>query len=420
MKILHISHSDIVGGAARASYRLHKALLNSDIDSQMMVRVKKTDDWTILNPKSHLSKLAYTFSPTIGSYINKLQKSKNINLRSGNWLPSNWANKINSSDADLVNIHWIGNETLSIRDIGRIKKPIVWTMHDMWPFCGAEHYAEDSINARWRSGYTKGNRSNNDSKIDIDKLVWLRKTKAWKETNIYTVSPSQWLAECAKQSSLFQNRPITVIPNPLDTDIYKPLDKKICRDILKLPQGKNIILFGAIGGGNDPRKGYDLLINALGKLKSKIDVKSTICVVFGQSKPYKLPDLPFTTLWLGHLYDDTTLSLLYNSANVMIVPSRVDNLPQTATEAQSCGIPVIAFNTTGLQDIIAHLETGYLAKAFDTEDMANGIQLILNEQNNNDNFSIQARKRAVHLWSTQTVISQYHNLYKEILFLHRK
>ncbi|HHR6038930.1 TPA: glycosyltransferase family 4 protein [Providencia alcalifaciens] len=415
MKILHISYSDILGGAARATNRLHKALLESGINSEMMVRIKKTDDWRISSPTTRLEKLTTIFRSSIGLNINKLQHSDNINLRSGNWLPSNWAKKINASDADIVHIHWIGSETLSIKDIGKIKKPIVWTMHDMWPFCGAEHYTNDDPDSRWITGYENKNRISREHGADIDKLVWKRKLHLWNTDNMHMVSPSQWLANCAKKSHLFQNSSISVIPNPLDTEIYQPLDKSFCRKLLKLPENKNIILFGAIGGGNDPRKGYDLLIEALHKLQNTININSTVCVIFGQSEPKNSPKLPFPTYWLGHINDDPTLSLLYNSANVMVVPSRQEAFGQTASEAHACSVPVVGFYTTGLTDIVEHKKTGYLATPFDTTDLANGIEWVLRNESQQSNLKLTARSKAINYFSNKTISEKYITLYNTIL-----
>ncbi|MBN4866507.1 MULTISPECIES: glycosyltransferase family 4 protein [Providencia] len=415
MKIIHLSNSDISGGAARAAYRLHKALQESGIDSQMFVRTKKSDDWTVLSTLSNTKKLFNLLRPTLGKKLSKLQHSDNINLRSVNWLPSSWSKEINSSDIDIVNIHWVGSETLSIEDIGQIKKPIVWTMHDMWPFCGAEHYTNDDQKARWLTGYKKNNRLPHESKIDIDRLTWERKKKAWKNTNMHIISPSQWLADCAKQSVLFQNNHISTIPNPLDTNVYQPIDKNFCKRMLKLPIDKNIILFGAIGGGNDPRKGYDLLKKALFQLRNLIDPNSVECVIFGQSEPKSPIELPFNTHWLGHINDDITLALIYNTATLMVVPSRAENLPQTATEAQSCGIPVVCFATTGLLDTVDHEKTGYLVKPFDTMELASSMAQILNDSQKQLYLSKGAREKALSSWRKDIIIEHYNDIYQSIL-----
>lgn len=414
MKVLHVSHSDISGGAARAAYRLHRAQLAVGIDSRMLVRSKKSDDWTVQGPVSRIEKLVNIMRGFIGSHLMKLQHSKNVNFHSGNLLPSKLAKEINVSDVDVVNLHWVAGETMSIEDVGRIKKPIVWTMHDMWPFCGAEHVTGYDVNARWRAGYTKANRGENELGLDLDRYVWQRKLKAW-QPPMHIVAPSHWLAECAKGSKLFEGKSVNVIPNTLNTDVYKPLDNAFCREALNLPSDKKIILFGAMGGGRDPNKGYDLLISALEHLSLSVKDDSVHCVVFGQSEPQKAPELPLKTKWLGHIHDDATLALLYNAATVMVVPSRQENLPQTATEAQACGTPVVAFDCTGLRDVVEHQQTGYLAKAYDSVDMAAGLQWILDNPVEYERLGKNARQRAEKLWNTNIVVEQYRAVYTKVL-----
>ncbi len=414
MKVLHVSHSDMSGGAARAAYRLHRAQLAAGIDSRMLVRSKKSDDWSVQGPVSRLEKLVNIVRGSIGQLFMRLQRSQNVNFHSGDWLPSNLAKKINASDIDVVNLHWVAGETMSIEDIGRIKKPIVWTMHDMWPFCGAEHVTDYNTNARWRTGYTKANRGDSERGLDLDRYVWQRKLKAWQHP-IHIVAPSRWLAECAKGSKLFEDKLINVIPNTLNTDFYKPLENTFCREALNFPSDKKIILFGAMGGGRDLNKGYDLLVAALEHLSVNLKANDVLCVIFGQSQPQQAPELPFKTLWLGHIHDDATLALLYNAATVMVVPSKQEAFGQTASEAQSCGTPVVAFNCTGLTDVVEHQQTGYLAKAYDSHDMAVGLQWILDNPAECKRLGKNARLRAEKLWNTNIVVEQYRAVYTDVL-----
>ena len=415
MKILHLSQSDIIGGAARAAYRLHTAQLATGLESRMLVRVKRTDECEILGPSTFFDKASNSVRAILGAKFNKLQNNKKIAIQSTNLIPSNWSKIINSGDFDIINIHWVGNEAISITDISKIKKPIIWTMHDMWPFCGSQHYTDEFDSAMWIQGYTKENKSRDGKLIDLDRLIWEKKLKKWKNVKMNIVSPSQWLSDCASKSYLFKNYPIHVIPNPLNMDVYKPLDKNFCRDVLNLPKDKYIILFGAIGGGSDPRKGYDLVLSALNELKKIIDPDSVVCVIFGQSKPVSVLNLPFETHWLGHINDDTTLSIIYNAATVMLVPSKAENLPQTATEAQACGIPVVAFNTTGLKDAVDHMRSGYLADPFDTFDFAKGIKWIIEDDSRLHELSNCARRRALKSWSEDIIVDKYNMLYKEVL-----
>ncbi|ENJ3970233.1 glycosyltransferase [Salmonella enterica] len=413
MKPLIIAQNDIVGGAARATYRLHRALRLAGVDSEMRVRNKYSDDPYITGANSKKEKLINAIRPRLGQLIDKLQKTDNYNFHSGNWVPSSWSKEINSSDAAVVNLHWVSGETMSLKDIGKIKKPVIWTLHDMWPFCGSEHYAPDEKNSRWAVGYTAQNRPKTESGIDTDKIAFLRKGMSW-NTPMHIVSPSSWLADCAKRSELFRHSNITIIPNALDTSIYKPIDKNFSRSLLGLPSDKTIILFGAIGGTKDKRKGYDLLIESLKSLSNNISNDDVVCAVFGQSEPKEKSDIPFNVKWLGHVNDDVTLSLIYNSADVMVVPSRQEAFGQTASESLSCGTPVVAFCCTGLTDVVGHMKDGYLAKPFDTQDMAAGIKLIIEDEKLNREMSAKGREKAVSLWDFSVVAGQYKELYRKV------
>lgn len=414
MKPLLLSHGDLQGGAARATYRLHRALHGSKVESTLRVRNKQSDDWTVVGPVHKLDKVWNRARAPGGSILTKLQRTNNQNLHSMNMLPSRWSAQINRSNADLVNLHWIAGDTISIEDIVRIRKPLVWTMHDMWPFCGAEHYAPDNPGARWRVGYAASNRPDGHAGLDLDRLTWRRKHKAWRKP-MHVVCPSSWLAECVRSSALMADWPVSVIPNVLDTRIFKPLDKMFSRATLNLPADKTLVMFGAIGGGKDFRKGFDLLLASLDCLRN-LDLSGDVeLVVFGQSKPKSEPDLHFPVHWFGHVHDDPTLALLYNAADVMIVPSRQENLPQAATEAQACGCPVVAFNTTGLKDVVEHQKTGYLANAFDVQDMARGISWVLEDAQRYRALSASARERAVSLWSPEVVVPQYLEVYQQVI-----
>lgn len=418
MRILSLNYTDYIGGAAKAAYRLHNALRmsSSDVENTLLVRIKSTDDPAVkVFGSGHLNPFRIKF----GGQIQKLQRTCNENLHTGNWLPSNLSNYINNSNADVVHLHWVAGEMLSIADLGNIDKPIVWTLHDMWPFCGSEHvdynYDDDP---RWVGGYTKINRGHSDSWIDVDKLVWDKKIKFWEKRNkFHIVGPSQWMSSCAEKSLLFRDSGISTIPNCLDLSVFKKLNKFFCRETLSLPRDKKIILFGAIGGAKDKNKGFHFLVEAINKLYNGIVNKDEVlCVVFGQSKPEECTEIPFDTIWTGHLYDDTSLSLLYNAADVMVVPSIVESFGQTASEAQACGCPVISFRTTGLTDIIVDNETGFLVNKFDSVDMSEAIaSVIFGCTDKWRQLSNNAVARAAVLWGYDVVSAQYISIYEKML-----
>jgi glycosyltransferase involved in cell wall biosynthesis len=414
LKVQLIAYSDARDGASRAMSRLHQALQQTGHDATALVRLKQGDEAAVSGPTGISSRLLNKLRMPVGLQLLKLQRPTDENFRSLNALPSLLANTVNGSDAEIVNLHWVGGETLSIEDIGRIRKPLVWTLHDMWPFCGAEHYAPDDAGARWRTGYKPANRTLGTTGLDLDRWVWQRKRASWKHP-MQIIAPSRWLADCARESALFQDWPVSVIPNVLDTSLYQPLDRTFCRQALGLPLEGRIILVGAIGGSRDPRKGYDLLLDALVHLGARYSRGDLQCVVFGESAPTVMPSIPFTVRWMGHLNDDFTLALLYNAADVMVVPSRQENLPQTATEPQACGCPVVAFDCTGFPDAVEHLQTGYLAKAYDTVELAAGIDWVLTDDARREQLGRQARKRALRLWSAEVLVPQYVQAYEQAI-----
>jgi glycosyltransferase involved in cell wall biosynthesis len=412
MKVCHLSTYDCFGGAARATNRLHQAYCKAGIPSRMQVAVKHGDLSTVDGSSHKFQKAVNFLKPRLGIYLMRLQQSPQLGLHSPALFPSRLTQKLNASDADLLHLHWICDEFLSVEEIGRLRKPLVWTLHDMWAFAGAEHYTGDTAEARWRVGYTSQNRPVGHRGLDLDRWVWNRKRRAWKQ-RIHIVTPSQWLADCVKDSYLMGNWSISVIPNVLDTERFRPWDKMMARQILGLPQKQQLVLFGAMKGGQYPRKGWDLLQLALAKLSSNI--ANFAGVVFGESEPKDPPQLGLPLYWLGHLSDETTLALLYSAADVTVVPSRQDNLPQAGTEAQSCGCPVVAFKTGGLPSVVGHGETGYLATPFDTDDLAQGIQWVLADQERYEELSKQARDRAVQLWSAPVIVKQYLEVYQQVI-----
>ena len=411
MKVLIISKEDMQGGAFIAAYRVHNALLKNGVDSLMWVDKKTSDDLTVVGPTTKIAKLLANLRPSlINHLLVKLQKTNNKVIHSPSVLPSTLVKRINESDADIINLHWIQNEMLSIKDISKIKKPIVWTLHDMWVFCGAEHYTNDN---RWREGYNFNNRPSYERRFDLNKWTWERKKKYWKNP-IQITTPSQWLAKCVNESKLMSSWPVTVVANPLNTEIFKPMDKKNACRKLNLPDKVSLILFGALGGKKDPRKGFDLLISALKHLENQPKAKKVELAIFGQSKPKSPPNLGFPTHYIGHLSNDASLRLAYNAADVMVVPSTQEAFGQTASESISCGTPVVAFGVGGLLDIVDHQINGYLANPFDTNGLAQGIDWVINAENYSE-LCKNARDKALKEFDYKVIAKKYISLYEKIL-----
>ena len=413
MKVFQLSHSDINGGAARASYRIHHALRHSGIDSQMLVNAAASGDWTVQGPTSKRAMTISRIRPQLGTALRQLLQTGNPILHSPAVVPSRWPDRLNASDADVVHLHWVQWEMLSIADIARIRKPIVWTLHDMWAFCGAEHY---TTGHRWCEGYRRDNRPEHEGGFDLNLFTWQRKRKHWRQP-MQIVCPSQWLADCARASALMHDWPVAVVPYPIDLNRWHPIDQRLARQLMGLPQDCPLLLFGALGGGNDPRKGIDLLLAALAHLSNEPLLESLQLVVFGQLAPQSPHQLDFPVLYTGHLHDDLSLRTLYSAADVMVVPSRQEAFGQTASEAHACGTPVVAFNTSGLPDIVVDRVTGAVAEPFDPASLAAAIRWVLGDPHRRRALGAAARERAERLWDPARVAGLYAEVYGKAIEL---
>lgn len=408
MKISILNFSDSAGGAARAAYRIHTALRQMSVDSTLMVDDAGTGDWTVQQgARSRWARLRGRLRQLGGAMISRVLTTANPILHSPAVFPSKWPTIVNASDADLVHLIWVNGEMLSIEDVPRIKKPLIWTLQDMWAICGAEHVTED---ARPFEGYLNTNRPKHESGIDLNRLTWLRKRRAWKPMQM--VTPSRWMADCVRRSALMRDWSVTVIPNPIDTERWYPFSKPLARELFRLPQDKHLLLFGTAGANSAPHKGFDLLQSALSKLRGHPGIE---LVIFGELTPRVPPDLGFPVHYVGHLHDDLSMQMLYSAADLVIIPSRVDNLPNVGLEALACGLPIVAFDVCGLPDIVIHEKTGYLAKPFDTDDLAHGIAWLLSDEKRLAGMAETARADAVSRFSYPVIASAYHALYEQVI-----
>ncbi|MEH1811682.1 MAG: glycosyltransferase family 4 protein [Nostoc sp.] len=418
MKILHISTHDINGGAARAAYRLHTGLQDIGLQSQMLVQEKYSNDKTVIAPKIRLFQGIAKAKLTVESLPLKLYRQKKNTPFFTQWLPDRVIPKVAQINPDIINLHWISGGFMQIETFAKLKRPLVWTLHDMWGFTGGCHVTGECDRYKISCGACPQLSSGNE--WDLSRWVWQRKVKAWKNLNLTLVSPSSWLAECARSSSLFQNLRIEVIPHGLDTQKYRPINQHFAREALNLPQDKKLILFGAIEATSDRNKGFHLLQPALQEL-SKSGWKDDLeVVIFGASQPENPPDLGFKTHYLGHLHDAISLATVYSSADVMLVPSLQESFGQTASESFACGTPVVAFNATGLKDIVDHQQNGYLAKPYEVEDFAKGITWVLENEQRLQKLSFYARDKAEQEFTLELQARRYSALFQEILMIAKK
>ena len=415
MRVQILSWSASRGGAARAANRLFNAIKKNEqkeVQIRMTVNDKESTSLGLISPESNLRYGWNLMRRYAGIKFQELQKTNNQIIHSSSLLPSKLNNDLNNNDAQLINLHWVQGEMISIKSIGKINKPLIFTLHDSWAFLGSEHHPNGYKDKRYIEGYWKNNKPPTNRGIDIDRICWQMKKKYWKRP-FQIVCPSSWLAKCARNSYLMKDWPIKVIPNPLPLNIYKPIPRELARTIFNLDLNKDLILFGALNSSSNFNKGWDLLKPALKKLSNILP--NLEAVVIGENEPMKQPNIGMKINYFGYLNDDQSLATLYSAVDVVIVPSRMENLPQAATEAQSCGIPVVAFNCSGFSDVVHHKKTGFLAKPFEIESLVDGINWILKDKKRFKKLSQNSRERAENMWDSAKIANQYKNLYREVL-----
>jgi len=409
-----LGHSNGGGGAGRAAARLFSALDGAGADLRMHVDFKDVDDPRVIANAGPLAEQRRSARIHADEIPAVLAGHPHPELFSPGRQSALTARRIDAMGADIVDVHWTNFGYLSVEQLGRITTPLVWHMHDMWAFTGGENYTDDGPDARWRTGYAAA--SPYPLRWDVERWVYSRKVKNWR-TPRQLIASSTWMARMAQESPLTGDWPVTMIPNPVDTDTYSPGDQARARASLGLPAGVALVVTLLPTHLDDPRKGFDLLRDAIQRLRAqRPDIE--FAVVGHEHPPQDWPHGMPTTHWLGRR-DDAGCIAAYRAADVVVVPSRQDNSPQTATEALSCGTPVVAFGATGLPDFIQHQHTGYLAEPEDPQSLAAGIAWVLEQPERRSSLGHAARERAVAEWSFPAVAAAHLDLYAEILSNHK-
>ena len=417
MKILFLNHNDSHGGAAIAAMRLLQALKPFEINTQILVKNKITNYPYVIKASEYsekgLSSVIIKSIEKISKQYYKYELSKytlNDNLFISDVSSINLKNALKKIDFDILHLHWVSHNFLNLHHLKDINKPIVWTLHDCWPFTGICHYFYTCDNFKNQCGNCMF--LNSDSENDLSHKIWRKKYAVYKQLDLHVVTPSRWLGEQAKLSSLLKKFPVVSIPNPIDTVQFKPSSTLQSRIKLGLEPDKHYLLFGAINAFSDQNKGYHLLGKALNKLK-KIHAENLELIIFGGKEKKKSIEFGWPATQIGFVRDESLMLDLYNAADLTIVPSKSENLSCVIMESMACGTPVAAFNVGGNSDMIKHKDNGYLATPFSSDDLANGIKWCL-ESNNKNKLSKNARIDVVENFDNDIVAKQYVNLYESI------
>lgn len=416
LKVVHLCESNR-GGAGNAASRLHAALLARGVDSHMYSVFRGgTDRNTHSVPcdgalpdsadgRAWVSPLRAVYRRTLDKvYERHPGRPEGLELFSSPTCRSVLHTLAHLRDADIVHFHWIPGMVDFERDLGFLAgRRIVWTLHDMNPFTGGCHYAFDceryvrGCGACWQLGSRAADESAHNLEI---------KRQAYARLDITPVALCSWMADCVAKSAVLGGRDCPVIPNSLPTDVFRPLDRDAERERLGIPRGARVVLFGA-DSVTLPRKGFFLLREALAGLRDSGKAGDVALAVFGNAAD--LPDLGLPLISFGHLSDPGQIALAYNLADVFVVPSTLDNLPNTVLESMACGTPVAAFAVGGLPDMVEHKATGWLARAGDVDDLGRGIRFLLDE-------APAARRRlcraaALERWAPPVQAERYMELY---------
>jgi len=408
-----VNTNDIFGGAARSAYRLHRELLKNEIDSSMFVQSKLSDDYTVKQRNTKYQKIMAKLRPHFDAMPKMVYRNKRSIPWSVNWLPNFNIKHLNLMQADILHLHWICAGFIPILALKDICAPIVWTLHDSWAFTGGCHIPHDCFHYHESCG--KCPQLGSRYYLDLSNIIWKQKQYVYKKKDILIVTPSNWLAKCAKSSTLLSDKQIEVIPNGIDCNIYKPIDKKNARNILGINQNEKIILFGAINSINDSNKGFQFLHSALKMMYRIYDNKNIRIIIFGASSPEVKVDFYYPVQYIGHLHDDFSLALLYSAADVFVCPSKMESFSNTVAESLSCGLPSIAFNISGTVELIEHLQNGYLAKAYEPIDLANGIMWILEDERRWQFLSKNARNKMLNNYDISIIAKKHIDLYQKII-----
>lgn len=402
------------GGAGTAAFRLAEAL-NSAAHEAIMLTRQPGNSPLIQSVKNSLQNRL----PFLAERLSFLPFERDKSVRFS-FSPANFGLDLSKNSivkqADVIHLHWINQGFISIEQLEKLanlNKPIVWTMHDMWPFTGGCHYSGDCLNFKTGCGNCPYLKS--PSATDLSARIIARKKKYWPK-NIRFVTCSNWLAGVARSSELLKNQSIQAIPNPIDTHFWKPFsseERAAERAKLGISPDKKVLLFVAMNT-QETRKGWAYLKTALDILNTQLVDNQLEILILGKAPAENLAALPFPTRPLGLISDPAEMRRFYGIADVFVIPSLEDNLPNTVMESLACGTPVAGFYTGGIPEMVGHLSEGFIAPPRDSKQLADGINWVISDNNRLEKLRINCVKKVADNYSYEKVAQQYLRVYQSV------
>jgi glycosyltransferase involved in cell wall biosynthesis len=418
LKVVHINTYDGNGGAGRACLRLNRALLSQNIDSKIIVHYKFGENPLIKTFNSNLIQKAYTAAAIVAERILAKRYLKPLRTPfSFTWFGRSIIHHPDVKNADIIHLHWVNHSFLNpvhLAEIAKLNKPVVWTFHDSNAFTGGCH-------VRYTCNHFENECGNcpllkNEGPDDISHRIWQQKNKAYGFLNFTAIAPSSWMLNSVKAAGLMQGKAARQIPNTLETDIFKPIDKKEAKALAGLPVDKFIFLSGFMPSRKDLHKGTSYLLESMDLLKTRLGLEAgnIELVVFGNRNTEDVPDFPFKTTFLGTINNDEKLAACYAAADAFLTTSVEDNLPYTVMESLACGTPVIAFTTGGIPNMVQHEYNGYLATYRSSESFTDGMEWVIKHPDK-EKLQQQARQTIMDKFSEGIIANQHIQLYNEVL-----
>lgn len=417
MKIVHLSTHDVAGGAARAAYRLHTGLRRLGHDSLMFVRQRHSYDPDVIayRPASDLptrlrrrwrrAQLGRDSAPYHASQPSGYDRFHEDRTRFGADLIAQLPR------GDVVNLHWISDYVDCDSFFSRVphQTPVVWTLHDMNPFTGGCHY--DLGCGRYVDGCGACPQLGSRTERDLSHQVFQRKRRVFERIDpgrLHLVALNYWMAAEVRRSVLLRRFPVTVIPNGLDTEVFAPRERALARDVLGLAREARVVLFVATSV-DSRRKGFALLAETLREMG---DLPGLHLLSLGTGQPAVDPGIPH--VHLGTVQNERLLSLVYSAADLFVIPSLQDNLPNTVLEALACGSPVVGFEVGGIPEMVRHGVTGLLVRAGDTAALSEAIRDLLEDEARRLEMAARCRGVILGEHTLQAQAGRYVELYQTI------
>ena len=399
-----------------AANRLVEALCNNGIKARMLVREKETRQLTVVGvPGRWLAQWHFLWERLVIWRHLRFQRERLFEIDIAN-CGTDITRMREFQEADVIHLHWVNQGMLSLKGIRRILesgKPVVWTMHDLWPASAICHYARgcehfhdeceqcpllpsaDPHGLAWR--------------------VWRGKQRMLQGQHITFVACSEWLAGEARKSALLKGQTVVSIPNPIDIRIFRPTDKKAARRSLALPEDRRVLLFVS-QRVTDPRKGMQYFVDAVRMMVERHPdmQENTVVAILGGHAEEVASRLALPAYPLGYVSEPQRVVAVYNAADTYVLPSLEDNLPNTLMEAMACGVPCVGFEVGGIPEMIDHRKNGYVAKLRDTVDLADGIRYVLDDADyqamSNDSVG-----KVMRSYSQQSVSARYLEVYQKTM-----